>query len=457
MLKGQNSGIVLRTVLMTSTVAFLGVLVAGLVSYPLIRAAAQTQAQSTLSRLADVTALALEDFGQGEQGGPGRGNHEPVPPPLARALNQEEVTVFLVGPEGSVPPGVTSDEAAALRAGESISEQADIQSGFVFIEGRPLMNGYSIVLEQPGTVTAGPIVAVLSRLAGALLIGLAIAILVGYFAARRINRSLREAADAANAMSAGARNVRVEPSGPREVAEIGTSLNALAENLSHSEERQREFLLSVSHEFRTPLTAIRGYGEAMSDGMVSGDDIGRTGAIVAGEAERLNRLVSDLLDLARLGAIDFTVNPVSVDLGILGAEAAAVWADRCERDGVEFRSSIEAVQCVTDPMRLRQIIDNLSENALRVTPAGSVIVLEIRSEPGFAVVEVRDGGPGLTEADMLVAFEPGVLYDRYKGLRSVGTGFGLALVGRLATGLGGSATAGHAPEGGASFTVRIPC
>lgn len=449
----KSSGIVLRTVLMTSIVAFVAVLLAGLISYPLVRAAAQTQAQSTLSRLADVTAMALASFS--EHGG--RGDRDPVPPQVAQSLNEEQVTVYLVGPEGSVPPGVSVDQQTALRAGQSISTQADIASGFVFIEGRPLPNGYSIVLEQPGTVTAGPIAEVLKRLALALLVGLVLAILVGYFAAARIHKSLRQAADAANAMSAGARDVRVEPTGPREVAAIATSLNALASNLSHSEERQREFLLSVSHEFRTPLTAIRGYGEAMADGIVEGDDVPRTGSIVAGEAERLDRLVSDLLDLARLGAVDFAVHPVEVDLGILGAEAAAVWADRCEREGVSYSSHIASVSCVTDPMRLRQIIDNLTENALRVTPAGSVIVLEIRRDGPVAVVEVRDGGPGLMPEDIAAAFEPGVLYERYKGVRKVGTGFGLALVGSLASGLGGTATAGHAPEGGASFMVRIPC
>ncbi len=449
----RQSGIVLRTVVMTSAVAFLAVLIAGLISYPLVRAAAQTQAQSTLSRLADVTALALTSFG--ERGG--RGDRDPVPPPLAQSLNEEQVTVYLVGPEGAVPPGVTPEEQSALRAGQEVSAQADIATGFVFIEGRALPNGYSIVLEQPGTVTVGPVAEVLKRLALALLAGLVLAILVGYFTATRINRSLRQAADAANAMSAGARDVRVEPSGPREVAEIATSLNALAENLSHSEERQREFLLSVSHEFRTPLTAIRGFGEALSDNMVEGDDVPRTGAIVAGEAERLNRLVSDLLDLARLGAVDFAVQPIDVDLEILGAEAAAVWSDRCTREGVSFDARLSSVSCVTDPMRLRQIIDNLTENALRVTPSGSVIVLEIAREGQNAIVQVRDGGPGLTAEDVATAFEPGVLYERYKGVRKVGTGFGLALVGRLATGLGGTATAGVAPEGGASFTVRIPC
>ncbi len=111
---------------------------------------------------------------------------------------------------------------------------------------------------------------------------------------------------------------------------------------------------------------------------------------------------------------------------------------------------------LTDPMRVRQIIDNLAENALRVSPPGSVMVLAIRREGDWGVVEVRDSGPGLTDDDIAVAFEPGVLHERYRGVRPVGTGLGLALVGRLAHGLGGSAEAGRAAEGGARFTVRLP-
>ena len=147
-----------------------------------------------------------------------------------------------------------------------------------------------------------------------------------------------------------------------------------------------------------------------------------------------------------------------LDLAELGREASDVWRDRAAADGVDVRVEIPATPLLvdTDPIRVRQVIDNLAENALRVSPPGSVIVLAIRSEAPWAVVEVRDSGPGLTDDDMAVAFEPGALHERYRGVRPVGTGLGLALVGRLAAGLGGSAQVGAAPEGGARFTVRLP-
>ena len=112
----------------------------------------------------------------------------------------------------------------------------------------------------------------------------------------------------------------------------------------------------------------------------------------------------------------------------------------------------------SDPGRLRQVIDGLAENALRVTPAGRPISFALRPDVTgrFAVIEVRDGGPGLLPEDLAVAFDRSVLYERYRGVRRVGTGLGLALVGGLVARMGGRAQAGHAVEGGASFAVTLP-
>jgi two-component system sensor histidine kinase BaeS len=114
----------------------------------------------------------------------------------------------------------------------------------------------------------------------------------------------------------------------------------------------------------------------------------------------------------------------------------------------------------TDPARLRQVLDGLLENALRVTPSGSPIVLagrvELPAGSPHIVVEVRDGGPGLRDEDVAVAFDRSVLYERYRGVRSVGTGLGLAIVHGLVERSGGTIEAGHSAEGGARFTVRLP-
>jgi two-component system sensor histidine kinase BaeS len=443
--------IVTRTVLLTAAVAVIAVFVAGLVSYPLIHSAAETQARVDLTQLADLTVTALDRGTDSGHGGP-------LPRPLLEALEAKQITGYLVTDGAAAPTGVTPEVLAQALAGAEVSTEGMTPAGPVLVETRPLAAGGAVILEQPYTVVGVEAIDAVRRIVISLLVGLLIAVPIGYWAALRLTRPLRAARDAANEMAAGSRSVTLRPEGPVEIADIAESLNRLNAALVMSEGRQREFLLSVSHELRTPLTAVKGYAEALADGVISGDDVPRTGSTVAAEAARLDRLVTDLLDLARLGAVDFHIAPVDVDLVEIGEDAAEVWRDRAEPEDVTFLLELpgEPLVARTDPIRVRQVIDNLAENALRVSPPGSVIVLAVRRDEGWAVVEVRDSGPGLTEDDIRVAFEPGVLHERYRGVRPVGTGLGLALVGRLAQGLGGYAEAGRAGEGGARFTVRLP-
>jgi signal transduction histidine kinase len=186
----------------------------------------------------------------------------------------------------------------------------------------------------------------------------------------------------------------------------------------------------------------------------------QVGQIIESESVRLDRLVNDLLDLARTGAVDFPLAQEDVDLVQVLRQASEVWAGRTARENVKFTVTLpdQPVVVRSDAMRIRQIIDNLAENALRVTPEGECIVFALDAN---GAIEVRDSGPGLTQDDEAVAFQPGELFERYRGVRKVGTGFGLALVGRLASRLGATASVKKAPEGGAAFridftNVRLP-
>lgn len=440
-----------RLVLLTTVVALLVALLAGLFAYPLILGAAQGQAKARLAALADVTASSLE---RGRQAG----RDAPLPRRLAESLRAEEIIGYLVFDPLGPPPGLTEVQVAALLSGVDISLDGEVDDRAVFIEGRALDDGSAVVLLQPQTAVGGVVGDVLSRLALALAIGLIVAAVIGAFAARRLSAPLRVARDAANRLTAGERSLAVHIDGPSEIADIGDALTTLSTTLAASENRQREFLLSVSHELRTPLTAIKGFGEAMHDGMVEPSDVERVGAIVADEAMRLERLVNDLLDLARAGAIDFTMHPVPTDVAVLLEDVADVWSERCSRESVTFHLVVDEPlpMISTDALRLRQIIDNLLENALRVTPADTDIRCHASSSEDAIDIAVIDSGPGLTDADITDAFAPGVLFERYRGVRPVGTGLGLALVGRLAGGLGATVTAGRASGGGACFTLTLP-
>lgn len=441
---------------LAAAVAVITAVIAGLLAAGLIRSANASGAQRSLARVA--TELAA-------------GATTATPLRSRTALRALRIGGALIASDGTVTAAggaSASDRIArdALRPGEirrvlaggAVSAQRRVDGVSVLVQARPTATGGIVVVERRADALAVTDSTV-NRLLVALVIAVLVAILLGVVVARQLARPLRRTAAAAHALATGARGVRVTAAGPAEVAEVAEAVNTLAANLTTSEARQREFLLSVSHDLRTPLTAISGYAESLADGLVAPDRLPAVGRTLAAESQRLGRLVGDLLDLARLEAQDIRVELVDVDLDHLLRSTGLVWADRCAAAGVGFavHREVAGLRLRTDPTRLRQVLDGLLENALRVTPAGRPIVLAgRRAADGHVAVEIRDGGPGLTDDDLRVAFDRSALYDRYRGVRQVGTGLGLAIVHRLVERLGGRVEAGHAAEGGARFTVTLP-
>jgi two-component system OmpR family sensor kinase len=425
-----------RIALSTVAAALVGLLAAGLVAVGLVRTSYDAQAKANLRTQAQLVAKTLD-------------NGRAVP---SRRLQPLQLRYVRVSPEGT-GAGVrllTAEELAAAEQGLQLQATRRLQGQRVFVDVEPIDSGGGVVVFQRQSEARAVTSHVFRRLALAALVGLGVAVVIGVTLARRLSTPLVRAADGAHRLAAGERSMRLPEDGPYEVAEVSRSINALAQALSHSEGRERDFLLSVSHELKTPLTGIRGFAEALTEGVADPVEAGRT---IEAEAARMQRLVADLLDLARAGSDDFRVDLAQTDLVTLVADAVTVWSKRCADVGVELRTSLPA-SCVvvTDGGRVRQVLDGLLENALRVTPSGQPIVVAVRD----GTLEVRDGGPGLKPEDLLVAFDRSVLYERYKGVRQVGTGLGLALVASLVRRLGGTVEAGHAPEGGARFAVHLP-
>jgi len=279
--------------------------------------------------------------------------------------------------------------------------------------------------------------------------GALLAALLAVLLARRMTRPVAELARATQRLAAGQIEVSVPADGDDELAELGRSFNDMASQLARARSAQQRFLESVSHELRTPLTSIRGYAEALEEGAVAPEDGGR---IVAGEARRLERLVADLLELARLGRQGFSVAAEEVDLAALALRAVERHQRVAEELGVSLRSACaEGGVVVGDEDRLLQVVSNLIENALRLTPAGGTV--EVRCRPGE--LAVRDTGPGIAAEDLPRAFERFYLHDRYRSERAVGSGLGLAIVQELVQAMGGTVEAQPAPGGGAQFVIRL--
>ncbi|MFG1884569.1 histidine kinase dimerization/phospho-acceptor domain-containing protein [Micromonospora sp. NPDC049102] len=441
-----------RAVLVTCAVALVSVLVTAIVAVPLAIRGAERRDQEALAAQARLAAEVLRTrLDRGRTADEER---------LIQQLRDQDIDAYLIR-RGTVDrQGLPPRVVQRIGQGRNVSARRAVNGHRALVEGRALPGGNGVVLSR--ATSNGLWAQVLLSLWLPLLAGLAAGVVAGLLLARRLARPIRVAATAAARLRAGDRAVRVPVEPPDEVADLAEALNGLAAALTTSEGRQREFLLSVSHELRTPLTAIRGYAEALADGVIEADGSADTGRTMLAEAQHLDRLIGDLLALARLEAADFPLEPVPVDLTGLAADAEPTWSGRCAAVGVPFHLETPGrpVSAYTDPGRIRQVLDGLLENALRVVPPGAPVVLAVRpvgADPAAGgVLEVRDGGPGFTDDDLAVAFERGALHERYRGVRKVGSGLGLALAAGLVRRLGGEIVAGHAPEGGAAFTVQLP-
>lgn len=446
----RRASLAVRVTAICLAVAGVMAVVAGLISTRLVVSTAADLTRQTMSDQADVIAGQLSE----SKIGIGR---------AVSILQGQGISVATRRPNGNVVGDPWAVKAARAAGLERVTPDAPLhasveQDGDTLLVEARAVDQTAFALVRKAAVARGTSRELVRNIVFALGTGLLVAAAAGLLLARRLSKPLRRTASVAGSMSQGRRDLRAPVEGPSEVAEVARSVNELADALGRSESRQRDFLLSVSHELRTPLTAVLGFAESLADGVVTGNDVPGVGRVISEEANRLNRLVSDLLDLARLGAADFRLDVTEVDLNALVGDAAAVWQARCDAAGVPFRMElpVESLTVATDPRRLRQVIDGLAENALRMTPTGRPIVLALAPGPGSAVLQVRDGGPGLSDEDYAMAFDRGALHARYQGTRPVGIGIGLALVHGLVTRMGGAITAGPAPEGGAGFTVTLP-
>jgi signal transduction histidine kinase len=314
-----------------------------------------------------------------------------------------------------------------------------------FFAAEPDVQGKTLVLLRDKSTGSQSTPFVYALLIAALAGG-ALAALAALLLARRITLPIQRVAAASRKLARGTDPDPVPVEGAAELATLARAFNDLAEQLGRAREAERSFLLSVSHELKTPLTAIRGYAEAIQDGALDPDEAAATVAI---EAARLERLVRDLLDLARMNRTDFSVHNSEIDLGEVAEDAV----QRYEHQAAAFGVKLEAVTdgdapAIADADRVLQVVSNLVENALRL--GGDVRVV---AEPG--VLRVEDNGPGLQPDERERAFERFYLHERYGRERPVGTGLGLAIVKELTVAMGGSVEVTSEPGRLTMFTVRF--
>jgi two-component system sensor histidine kinase BaeS len=362
---------------------------------------------------------------------------------LARQ-DEREVVAPLDRPSTYLPGGAAAQVRKTGRSDGTIS----VDGKEWFYAARPV-TGRVLVLLRPRVVGAAAWRPYLEGLLLASAISVALAAALSFLLARRIARPVHRVAEASRRLAAGIDPGAVPTEGAAELASLAESFNHMATQLEHARDAERAFLLSVSHELKTPLTAVLGYAEGLADGAV---DVEIAAATIGREAHRLDRLVRDLLDLARMNRHEFAVRSESLDLSAIAAECRRRHEAQAEAYAIGLTLDADgAAPALGDADRVLQALSNLVENALRISPAGGSV--RIVARPGLLAVE--DEGPGLLPDEIPRAFERFFLHARYAGSRPVGTGLGLAIVDELARAMGGFVSVRSRP-GKTRFSLRLP-
>ena len=329
------------------------------------------------------------------------------------------------------------DALRRVLAGEEIDLHVNVDGNDYFTVGVPFVQA-SMVLGAVFMQTPAQVIE--AGAAGLLLpvIGVAAAVslfagLVLFLILRQVLRPLNRLTDAARAMAEGDFAVRVpQEKSTREVEELSAAFNSMADELSQVEDSRREFVANVSHELRSPITAISGYIEGMRDGVIPPEEQDKYLAIVSDESKRLSHLIGELLALSRLERDDAAIECTDFDICDLLERVFLRRTGDLEKRGMDIDCDFDPEPCFVhaDMARIDQVLVNLIDNAIKFTPDGGLITLRVRAESGLCTVTVQDNGVGVLPEDRPRIFERFFTADRAH-TSGKGTGLGLSICQRI--------------------------
>ncbi|WP_030487509.1 HAMP domain-containing sensor histidine kinase [Micromonospora chokoriensis] len=287
--------------------------------------------------------------------------------------------------------------------------------------------------------------------------GLVLLVTIGFtvLAGIRLTRPLHALTGAAQRMRDGDGSARVRVTGHDEIARLAEVFNDMAERRERLEQLRRAMVSDIAHEMRTPVSNIRGWLEAVEDGIAAPDR--RLLSSLLEEATLLQHVISDLQDLAEADAGALRLHREQVYLTDLLAQVAEAHRGQADRAGVTIEVRTEAdPQLDADPVRLRQAVGNLVANAVRHTPSGGHVTISANATDAEVIVSVTDTGSGISAEDLPQVFERFWRAEKSRSRQTGGSGLGLAIVRKLTEAHGGTVSATSTPTQGSTFTLHLP-
>jgi len=459
-----------RRIVIGTVVIAMVMAVVGLAVFAYVDRTVQEQAQEELFRQAEATGALVEAELEDVKIAPGariESQLRNVRTEAARILDRARVVgghdmvegALVVG-ERSFPLSLRQGLMESLPSDLSEREVLSVEIGgaemFATVQRIALANS-EIVIAIGRTAPLLPIKELNRALLLTIAVGVALVAIFGGAMAGWIGRRLSGLESASRRIAAGDLTARAPIEGDDEITAASISFNEMAEQLQETRLREREFLLSVGHDLRTPLTTIRGYAEALDDGSVSSDEAGRAAEVLHLSTDRLSRLVEDIMLLARLEAQEFTLEPEDVDVGPYVAGIVETYSVRADALGIEIDLDVsDAGIANIDPDRFGQVCSNLIENAMRYTPEHGTVQVSIGCDDGTILLSVADAGPGIDPEDIDRVFDRLFVAQHYRPIRPEGSGLGLTIVREIVDAMDGTIAVRSTRGRGSSFSVEIP-
>lgn len=289
-------------------------------------------------------------------------------------------------------------------------------------------------------------------LAAALIFVIA-AIFLGTKWLKRLYKPIKEIEEAAKKVSNGDYSIKVKVNSRDEIGNLAAAFNEMASSIYQEEAKKREFIENVSHELRTPLSYVTGYTQAILDDVVKAEDQHKYLTLILSESNRLEKLVTNLMDLAKMNN-EKLVNQVPVALAQFLEDFFEQYSLKVEESGLSLSLSLDPDSIIiADESQLKQILYNVLDNAMKYSPSGSVIDVQLTNESEQVVLKIKDSGVGIPKEDIPYVMDRFYRVNKARSRYDGGTGLGLAIVKQMVVLQKGTATIES--EVGNGTTVRL--